>query len=149
MPTKSFQVSKSIQASPQQVWAILTDAAAYPGWNPAVTRIEGRIAPSESIKVFVPVNPGRTFPVKVSVFDAPQRMVWTGGMPLGLFTGERVFTLNDRGDGTTDFHMQEGYRGPLAGMMTRQIPDLSGSFEQFGEALKKKAESTGPQTGAA
>ena len=74
---KSYQVSKSIRSTPQQVWAILTDAAAYPQWNPAVTRIEGRIAPGESIKVFVPVNPGRTFPVKVSAFE-PLRGGWSG-----------------------------------------------------------------------
>ena len=36
--------------------------------------------------------------------------------------------------------MQEVYSGPLAGMMFRQIPDLSGAFEDFGESLKKAAE---------
>lgn len=145
---KSYQVSKSIRSTPQQVWAILTDAAAYPQWNRAVTRIEGRIAPGESIKVFVPVNPGRTFPIKVAAFDAPRRMVWSGGMPLGLFTGTRTFTLADKGDGTTDFHMQEVYAGPLAGMMVRQIPDLTGAFEEFGEGLKKAAEAAAAKGGA-
>jgi hypothetical protein len=145
---KSFQVTKSINAAPQQIWAILTDAAAYPAWNPAVTRIEGRIAPGESIKVYVPVNPGRTFPVKVSTFEAPRRMIWSGGMPLGLFTGTRVFTLAEQNHGTTEFHMQESYAGPLAGMMTRQIPDLSGAFEEFGEALKKAAEAAAAKGGA-
>ena len=38
-------------------------------------------------------------------------MVWSGGMPLGLFTGTRTFTLTAKGDGTTDFHMQEVYAG--------------------------------------
>ena len=113
-----------------------------------MTRIEGSIAAGQSIKVFVPVNPGRTFPVKVSVFDAPRRMVWTGGMPLGLFTGERTFTLDGKADGTTDFHMEEGYRGVLAGMMTRQIPDLSGAFEDFGESLRVAAEAANSKGGA-
>jgi hypothetical protein len=36
--------------------------------------------------------------------------------------------------------MQEVYSGLLAGMMFKQIPDLSGAFEEFGESLKKKAE---------
>ena len=140
---KSFQVSTSIRATPQQIWPILTDAAAYPSWNGAVSRIEGRIAPGETIKVHVPINPGRTFPVKVSTFEPPQRMVWSGGMPLGLFRGVRTFTLMPKGDGTTEFRMEEVYSGPLASMMVRQIPDLSGAFEQFGQALKQRAESAG------
>jgi hypothetical protein len=140
---KSFQVSKSIRATPQQIWPILTDAAAYPSWNSAVTRIEGRIAAGETIKVFVPINPGRTFPVKVTTFEPPQRMTWTGGLPLGLFRGVRTFTWTPKGDGTTEFRMEEVYSGLLASMMVRQIPDLSGAFEQFGQALKQRAESVG------
>jgi hypothetical protein len=29
-------------------------------------------------------------------------MIWSGGMPLGLFKGERSFTLAPRGDGATE-----------------------------------------------
>jgi hypothetical protein len=136
---RSYEVRKSIAAKPETVWSLLTDAARFPEWNPAVSRIEGRIGPGETIKVHVPINPARTFPIKVAVFEAPRRMVWRGGMPLGLFTGERTFTLSARDD-STDFEMREVYTGPLAGMMFRQIPDLSGAFEEFGEALKRRAE---------
>jgi hypothetical protein len=137
---RSYQVSKSIHATPDRIWSLLTDAPAYPSWNPAVQRVEGRIAPSETIKVFVPVNPGRAFPVKVTAFDQPTRMVWTGGLPLGLFKGERTFSVTPAADGSSEFRMQEVYTGPLAGMMFKQIPDLSGSFDQFGEAVKRAAE---------
>ncbi len=137
---RSYKTSKSIKATPDRIWKLLTDAPSYPQWNPAVDRIEGRIAQGETIKVHVPVNPGRTFPVKVTAFEPATRMVWTGGMPLGLFKGERTFTLEPGTDDTTRFTMQEVYSGPLAGMMFRQIPDLSGAFEEFGEAVKKRAE---------
>lgn len=136
---RSYQVTKTIAADPARIWALLSDAGAYPKWNSAVDRVEGTIALGETIKVHVPVNPGRAFPVKVTTFDSPRRMVWTGGLPLGLFKGERTYTLEQRGGGT-EFSMQELYTGPLAGMMFRQIPDLSGAFEDFGESLKKAAE---------
>ena len=61
-------------------------------------------------------------------------------MPLGLFKGERTFGLKPDSNGSTTFTMQEAYSGPLVGMMVKQIPDLSGAFEEFGEALKKAAE---------
>jgi uncharacterized protein YndB with AHSA1/START domain len=137
---KRFRTSATIAAQPSRVWALLTDARAYPDWNPAVDRIEGRIAPGETIKVFVPVNPGRTFPVKVTEFVPEQRMVWTGGLPAGLFKGVRTFTLSPLAGGTTGFVMEEVYVGPLLPLFGRSIPDLSGAFEQFAAGLKQAAE---------
>ena len=53
--------------------------------------------------VQVKINPGRAFPVTVSQLEPSGRMVWRGGMPLGLFTGTRTLTLTPRSDGTTEF----------------------------------------------
>jgi hypothetical protein len=55
---------------------------------------------------------GRAFPVRVTEFQPPRLMRWTGGMPLGLFKGERTFTLTAHGDGTR-FVMREEYTLPL------------------------------------
>ena len=88
---KSFEASSTIAAAPDTIWAILTDGASFPSWDSGVDRVEGQIAPGETIKVSVKVNPGRTFPVKVPEFKPGQRMVWSGGMPLGLFRGVRTW----------------------------------------------------------
>lgn len=66
-------------------------------------------------------------------------MVWSGGMPLGLFKGVRTYTLKPNATGT-DFSMEECYSGLLAPMITRSIPDLAPSFEQFASGLKKQVE---------
>jgi hypothetical protein len=81
---KFYEASSTISAKPDAIWGILTDGANYAHWDSGVERVEGRIAPGETIKVFVKVNPGRAFPVKVIEFKPGQRMVWSGGMPLGL-----------------------------------------------------------------
>jgi hypothetical protein len=137
---KSFQVTRTIEASPDAVWAILADATRYPEWDPGMDRIEGRIAPGEKITVHSKVNPGRTFPVTVSTFEPGRRMVWTGGMPLGLFKGERTFSLTPAGDGQTEFTMREEFGGPLLPLIGRSIPDLSPSFEAFADGPKQRAE---------
>jgi hypothetical protein len=85
--------------------------------------------------------PGRTFPVKVTKFTAPDRLVFTGGMPLGLFRGERTYTLSEDAQGTA-FHMREEYTGPLAGAIGKSIPDLNPSFAQFANGLKARVESS-------
>ena len=137
---KPFEASSVITAAPDRVWAVLVDGAHYPDWDSGVVRVEGTIAPGETIKVVSSVNPGRTFPVKVTQFDPGRAMTWTGGMPLGLFAGVRTFSLTPAADGTTRFEMREAYSGPLASMMTRSIPDLGPSFTQFANGLKQRAE---------
>ena len=82
---KFYETTQLINAAPDRIWSILTNAADYPTWNPGVERVEGTIAPGETIKVHVKVNPGRAFPVKVTEFQPSTRMVWSGGMPMGLF----------------------------------------------------------------
>ena len=139
---KSYEAEASIDAAPDAVWRILTDAPAYPTWDSGVVGVEGRIAPGEKIKVVSSANPGRAFPVKVTALEAPRRMVFTGGMPLGLFRGERTYTLTPS-DGGTAFRMREEYTGPLLGMIWKSMPDLQASFDRFAAGLKRRVESGG------
>jgi hypothetical protein len=36
--------------------------------------------------------------MRVTAFETPSRMEWTGGLPLGLFVGRRTFTVKSVGD---------------------------------------------------
>ena len=136
---KSFAATALIHAVPERIWSILTDAPRYPEWNPTVVDVKGRIAPGERIALRVKLNPGRAFPLTVAEFEPPRRMVWRGGMPLGLFVGERVFTLTPRTNGV-DFSMREEFTGLLAPLIGRTLPDIQPAFDDFAEALKREAE---------
>ncbi len=136
---KQFSTSIAIDAPAERVWALLTDAAGWLSWNTTVEKIEGRIAPGETVKVYAKISPGRAFPVKVVGFTPPARMVWSSGMPLGLFKGERTFTLTTRGK-STEFAMREEFTGLLAPLIGLSIPDLQPAFEEFATALKARAE---------
>jgi hypothetical protein len=136
---KSYEAAATIDAEPEKVWAILTDAPAYAQWDSGVQRVEGSIAPGEKIKVVSEANPGRAFPVKVTAFEPARAMTWSGGMPLGLFKGVRNFSLTPDG-AATRFTMREEYTGPLLGLIWRSMPDLGPSFEQFARGLKQRAE---------
>lgn len=138
---KTFSTSIIINASPEVVWAILTDASRWPEWNTTIDRIEGTIAPGEQVTVYTKLNPGRAFPAKVSEFVPAQRMVWSGGMPLGLFKGERTYTLTRRNDGSVEFAMQEVFSGLMSPLITKSIPDMQPAFEEFAAGLKRQAES--------
>ena len=138
---KHFATAITIQARPETVWALLTAAAGYPQWNSTVEKIDGRIAAGEKVTVYAKVSPGRAFPLTVTAFVPPRSMVWVGGMPLGLFTGTRRFTLEPTADGKVAFAMEETYGGLLAPLIVRSIPNLQPAFDTFGSDLKRRAES--------
>jgi hypothetical protein len=85
------------------------------------------------------VSPGRTFVLKVTTVEPPSRLVWSGGMPLGLFTGTRTFLIESAGTGCR-FSMSEVYTGPMSGLIFKSIPDLTDSFTQFADGLKTASE---------
>lgn len=134
----SYTVSRRIDAAPEKVWAILTDASRYRDWNKAVVSIDGTIATGNTISLVSIANPKRTFKLHVTEMSAP-KMVWSDGMPLGLFTGERTYLVEPR-EGVTQFEMTEVYTGLLAGVFTKAIPDLTESFNVFADSLKRAAE---------
>src|SRR4249920_2582167 len=139
---RRHRAATTIAAPADEIWRVLVDGASYPEWDPSVDRIEGTIAPGETLRVFTKLNPGRTFPVKVTEFVPASRMTWTGGMPLGLFKGVRTFTLSPNADGATRFVVREEYTGPLLPMIWKSMPDLGPSFIRFANGLKARAESS-------
>jgi uncharacterized protein YndB with AHSA1/START domain len=139
----SYESTSHAAVAPQAVWAVLIDAAAWPSWDSGVDGVDGVIAPGAKITIRSKAAPGRAFPVKVTTFDAPRSLVFTGGMPLGLFRGVRTYTLTPQAGGTL-FHMREEYTGPMLGMISKSMPDLQPSFDQFAAGIAKRAESGAP-----
>ena len=135
-----YESSATIDATPEVIWAILADERGYPDWDSGVVRVDGTIAPGEKLKLYSELDPGRGFPLRVTEFAPPRRMVWRGGMPLGLFKGLRTFELTPS-EGATVFRMREEFTGPLTGLMWRSMPDMQPSFDQFARGLKARAES--------
>lgn len=139
---KKYSASTTINASPQAVWANLSDASGYPNWDLSMDHIEGKFGPGETVKFFTKLS-SQAFPVKVTAFEPNRKMVLTGGMPFGLFKSERTHTLTPGKDDTTTFQTEEIFSGLLLPVFGRNIPDLTENFKNFAAALKRKAEKSG------
>jgi hypothetical protein len=137
---KPFTTRIDIQAPVDKIWRILTDLPRWAQWNSTVERTIGNVERGAKVAVFVRQSPGRAFSVRVTELDAPRRMVWTGGIPLGLFRGTRVYELAAPAAAATVFSMREDYTGPLAGLIGKSIPDLQPAFDEFAQCLKREAE---------
>ncbi|MEM9467587.1 MAG: SRPBCC domain-containing protein [Actinomycetota bacterium] len=138
MPRR-YAVERTIAAPSEIVWRLLTDAGSYLDWNDAVVSITGPIAEGRDIELVSIADPKRTFTLHVEEIIEPARMVWTDGMPLGLFRGTRTYEVSADGE-STRFSMVEEFTGPLAGLITRMIPDLTESFALFADGLQSAAE---------
>lgn len=136
---KTYETQISISAPIDRVWRVLTLDMPKSPVNYGILRLEGQIARGAKIKLWSEVAPKRAFSLRVDTFDPPNRMVWRGGMPFGLFTGERTFKLTSNADGCS-FQMQEVFSGLMSGMITKSMPDLTPSFIKFAQKLKSMAE---------
>lgn len=132
-----YSIAAKINAPAEVVWGLLTDAPQYTSWNTTIVKLEGKVALDQSIQLVAKVAPERTFGLKVTTFEAPQRMVWEDGN--GMFLGVRTFTLRKDGDGVI-FTMSETFSGAMLGMIEDSLPDFTGDFDTFTNDLKVKAE---------
>lgn len=136
--TLRYAVRTAIAASPQAIWARLTDAEGFSRWNSTVDSIEGPIAPGQKLKIRVPVAPGRVFTPKVVEFVPAERMTWRDGFA-PMFQGTRTYTLTPHGD-ATEFEMVEEFRGLMLPMIKKSLPDFRPSFDVYAADLKRACE---------
>jgi hypothetical protein len=133
------RICATIHATPDRIWALLTDAPGFPRWNSTVTSIEGEIAEGRTLKLKVPAAGERVFKPKVSQVEPGRSMIWSDGMA-PMFKGVRTFTLTPNGDGTTAFSMKEEFSGLMLPMIKGSLPDFGPVFEAYAEDLKRAAE---------
>jgi uncharacterized protein YndB with AHSA1/START domain len=138
LPT--FEATTSVAAPPAAVWTSLLATDRWTSWDQQLESVDGRLADGGRLEIRVKDN-ARPFRLKVATWEPQRRIVLTGGMPLGLFTGTRTYTLADDGDGgSTTVTVRETYTGPLAGLIGKSIPDLQPSFDSFVFGLRRDAE---------
>lgn len=133
-----YSISGGLNATPERIWALLTNAADFPRWNSTVTSITGRIAAGEKIALKAKIAADRVFNLTVTDVVPNRSMVWRDGSA-PMFTGVRTFTLAPASDGTT-FTMSEVYSGLMLPLIAGSLPDFRQTFEQYYADLKREVE---------
>lgn len=138
----AIDTSIDIAASPSRIWSILTDFAAYPQWNPFITRIAG--VPEVGGRLVVTIQPpGRKammFRPVVLAATPDVELRWRGRLLMpGLFDDEHAFRLSPAGGGCRLDH-GEVFSGLLASLLGGTLPATRRGFIAMNEALKARAE---------
>lgn len=132
--SRTTSVAIDIDASPESIWALLTDVDSFKSWNSTIVDLTGKIAPGERIQLRSTLAPERTFKLKVKEFEPPNRLSWGDAM------GTRVYTLSANSQNGTRFTMSEKIGGPVFPLFAKMIPPFDESFNQFASDLKTTAE---------
>lgn len=144
-PTTTREIE--INASPDQIWEVLTDFPGYPDWHPHITRIKGTPEVGQRLD-FDNTSGGSTmtFAPKVLVAEPGVELRWRGHVAFpGLLDGEHSFTLVEHSDGTTTLVQSESFTGMLAPLSPLMM-DLGAAFESANLALRDRvAEVREPQ----
>ncbi|MBB2200679.1 SRPBCC domain-containing protein [Gluconacetobacter tumulisoli] len=144
-PRRDVATDIDIAASPERVWAVLTDMASYPAWNPFIRQMTGSLRAGGRLTIRLAAG-GTDAPRDQMVFSPhviavrpPRRLQWIGrlwGLP-GLFTGEHVFILHPTDHGTR-LEQNERFSGLL--LWVYDVNPLHAAFQRMNAALKAEAE---------
>lgn len=134
----TYEIRREIHAPAAKIWALLTNARAFPEWNSTVTRIDGEIAQGQRLAIQVPLAPGRTFKPKVTKLVPNQEMVWSDGFA-PMFRGVRTFRLTEKAPSVTEFSMTETFAGLMMPMIKGSLPEFGPAFATYAEDLDRAA----------
>lgn len=120
----TVQTHIDIDASPGRVWAVLTDFARYPAWNPFIREIRGEAREGARLHVRLgpPDGTPTTFTPVVTRAGPGREFSWLGTLVASwVFSGEHRFRLETLGDGQTRFHHGEAFDGALVPLLRKRL----------------------------
>lgn len=132
-----------IDATPAEVWAVLTDTASFPAWNPFIRRLEGELRPGAKLSVTIqpPGHRSSTFRPTVLAADPARELRWLGrALIAGIFDGEHSFHLEPLPTGGTRLTQAERFSGILVRPFRTTLDSTELGFRQMNEALKARVE---------
>jgi hypothetical protein len=132
-----------IDAPPERVWAVVTDFAAYPGWNPFIRQISGELREGARLEVRIepPGARATTFKPTVRTVEANRELRWLGRLLVpGIVDGEHSLRIEPLEGGRSRFVQSERFSGVLVGFLKGTLAKTEAGFEQMNAELKARAE---------
>lgn len=141
---KELSTSVEITATPEKIWALLTDFDRYPEWNPFILSILGRAKLRERLKVTIapPGSKPMVFKPQVTLYKKEHQLGWLGSLLMrGIFDGHHIFEIVPIDAATTRFIQREEFSGLLVPFLWKSLNTKTrAGFEAMNKKLKELAE---------
>ena len=136
-------VERTIDASPEAVWAVLTDFDAYADWNPWIFDATGEAVEGTDVTVLSRLGDAEKRGVHaVTAVSPTERLCWedTGWFTV-LAKGQRCRTLTATGEGTV-LRVELTLSGPMTGAVERRYGEaIRAGMQAEIDALARRAAS--------
>lgn len=132
-----------IDATPEEVWATLTDLPRYCTWNPFIRQASGEAVPGARLDLTMYSRAGkpRVFHPTVLVVNPAVEFRWKGRFLVrGLFDGEHYLRLSEGPGRTTRLEHGERFRGLLVPFLGKLLADTGRDFTAMNDALRTRVE---------
>ena len=126
-----------------QVWAVLSDLAAWKDWNPMYPEVSGRLLISAPLTLTEKVGDRtETYAATVAEWVPPTQLIWTRKTHLGLVRHVRYIEMEVLSETGCIFSNGELFEGPLAEALVGEgrRKKLRAAYRGFCEAMKARVE---------
>jgi hypothetical protein len=136
-----LKTTADIDATPQHVWAVLSDLPAYADWNPFMPSASGTLAEGQRLDIELrpPTGKGMRIRPTVRTVTAGRELRWLGRLLVpGLFDGDHRFTIQPTATGCRLVH-EERFTGLLVPLFAKSLRSrYLPAFEQMNIALAQR-----------
>jgi hypothetical protein len=134
-----------IEASPAEIWSVLTDFRRYSEWNPFIVAVTGELATGARLRLTTSEpesNRERSFDVRVKCCEPERELRWLGhrGMK-GLLDGEHFLMLEPVDPARTRVVHGENTTGLFLKLALAGVTRATRGFVYMNQALKRRVES--------
>ena len=135
---KTFHAEITIEATPEEVWSVLTDASGYAAWNPLLVPVRGEIRQGAEVEYRMTQPNGTQMTMKSTIGKvvAPKELHQRAGIP-GILTAHHSYRLEPAQGGTRV--IQHEIDNGVA-MLFWDSSWVQPTYEKVNQALKLRVE---------
>ena len=138
-----------IDATADQVWAVLTDFEKLPEWSSSFQGVNKPMALGEVSTAYFknPITGGMMeFTHEVIVYEEGRAFGWSGDAMLGR-QDHHIFRIEELPDGRAKFKQEDGLNGKKSNFLIRMVEAQIGkAYDKFNHELKARVESLYPRS---
>jgi len=132
-----------VQASPEVLWALISDLPGWAAWNPLYPKAEGKLAIGSKLDVTLALPGGKPESIAPVVVDwvPHMQLVWRLRLMGGLLRTLRYMEIEPLDEGRASvFSHGELFEGPAAHFMPKALrKQIKAGFIAMSEALQAEA----------
>lgn len=126
-----------VEATPKEIWSVLTDFEQYSQWNPIIFSASGIAEQGERLQLLM-LSAGKKmkFAPKVIVAEREKVLEWLGHVGFrGIFDGRHTFELVAVTAQTTKILQRESFTGILTPLARRMSASICADFKRSNQAI--------------